>query len=32
LVENRRLAAAIAKEMGAKDLRKLKSSDFDAFR
>jgi hypothetical protein len=31
LVENRRMAAAIAKELGAKDLRKLKESDLDAF-
>ena len=31
LVENRRMAAAIAKDLGAKDLRKLKASDLDAF-
>jgi len=31
LVENRRIAAAIAEELGAKDLQKLKGSDLDAF-
>ncbi len=31
LVENRRMAAAIATELGAKDLRKLEGSDLDAF-
>jgi hypothetical protein len=31
LVENRRMAAAIAEELGSKDLQKLKGSDLDAF-
>ena len=31
LVENRRMAAAIATELGTKELRKLKGSDLDSF-
>jgi len=31
LVENRRMAAAIAEELGAKDLQKLRGRDLDAF-
>ena len=31
LVENRRMAAAIAEELGAKELQKLKGSDLDAY-
>jgi integrase len=31
LVENRRMAAAISEELGAKDLQKLKGSDLDAY-
>ena len=31
LVENRRIAAATAEELGSNDLQKLKGSDLDAF-